>query len=146
MSEFELIEYQLRDKIAYIRLNQPKTLNALSGEMAKEIMLALDKGIKESRVIVFSGNGRGFCSGANLSGGGNINLDDPDRDMGIRLEQVYNPMLLKLRDLPIPFITSVRGPAVGFGCGLALMGDIICLLYTSPSPRDQRGSRMPSSA
>ena len=99
MSEFELIEYQLRDKIAYIRLNQPKTLNALSGEMAKEIMLALDKGIKESRVIVFSGNGRGFCSGANLSGGGNINLDDPDRDMGIRLEQVYNPMLLKLLSL-----------------------------------------------
>ena len=131
MSEFELIEYQLRDNIAYIRLNQPKTLNALSGEMAKEIMLALNKGVKESRVIVFSGNGRGFCSGANLSGGGNINLDDPDRDMGIRLEQIYNPMLLKLRDLPIPFITSVRGPAVGFGCGLALMGDIIITSKTA---------------
>ena len=39
--------------------------------------------------------------------------------------------MLKLRDLPIPFITSVRGPAVGFGCGLALMGDIIITSKTA---------------
>jgi len=45
--------------------------------------------------------------------------------MGIRLEYLFNPMFLKIRDLPVPFITAVKGPAVGFGCALALMGDII---------------------
>ena len=131
MSEFERIEYELRNDVAYIRLNQPEILNAMSREMGEEIMLALDKGVKDARAIVLGSHGRGFCSGANLSGGGNIDLDDPDRDMGIRLERIFNPMFLKLRDLPIPFITSVRGPAVGFGCGLALMGDIIITSKTA---------------
>ena len=40
-------------------------------------------------------------------------------------------MFLKIRDLSVPFITSVRGPAVGFGCGLALMGDIIVTSETA---------------
>ena len=85
MPEFERIEYQLRDDVAYILLNQPEILNAMSGEMGQEIMLALDKGVKEARAVVLGSNGRGFCSGANLSGGGNINLEDPDRDMGCLL-------------------------------------------------------------
>ena len=38
---------------------------------------------------------------------------------------------MKLRDFPIPFITSIRGPAVGFGCGLSLMGDIIIASKTA---------------
>ena len=52
MPEFERIEYQLRDGVAYILLNQPEILNAMSGEMGQEIMLALDKGVKEARAVV----------------------------------------------------------------------------------------------
>ena len=131
MTDFERIEYTVENRVAYIRLNQPDILNAMSGEMGQEIMTALELGEREARTIVLSGNGRGFCSGANLGGGGNIDLDDPNRDMGIRLERIFNPMFLKIRDLPVPFLTSVRGTAVGFGCGLALMGDIIIASKTA---------------
>ena len=103
----------------------------MSGEMGQEIMVALESGEREARAIVLGSHGRAFCSGANLSGGGNIDLKDPNRDMGIRLERIFNPMFLKIRDLSVPFITSVRGPAVGFGCGLALMGDIIITSKTA---------------
>jgi len=131
MPDFKLIDYNVKKQVAYIRLNQPDILNAMSGEMGLEIMAALERGEREARAIVLGSHGRAFCSGANLSGGGNIDLKDPNRDMGIRLERIFNPMLLKIRDLPVPFITSVRGPTVGFGCGLALMGDIIITSETA---------------
>ena len=131
MPDFKLIDYHVKKQVAYIRLNQPDILNAMSGEMGQEIMVALESGEREARAIVLGSHGRAFCSGANLSGGGNIDLKDPNRDMGIRLERIFNPMFLKIRDLSVPFITSVRGPAVGFGCGLALMGDIIITSKTA---------------
>jgi len=131
MADFKLIDYHIRNQVAYIRLNQPDILNAMSGDMGREIMSALEMGETEARAIVLGSHGRAFCSGANLSGGGSIDLDDPQRDMGIRLERIFNPMFLKIRDLPVPFITSVRGPAVGFGAGLALMGDIILTSKTA---------------
>ena len=126
MPDFKLIDYHVKKQVAFIRLNQPDILNAMSGEMGQEIMVALESGEREARAIVLGSHGRAFCSGANLSGGGNIDLKDPNRDMGIRLERIFNPMFLKIRDLSVPFIT--------------------CLLYTSPSPRDATLSRMPSSA
>ena len=125
MTDFKCIEFEIKNTVAYIRLNQPKILNAMSADMGQEIMTALEDGVRSARAIVLTGNGRAFCSGANLSGGGSVDLSDPYRDMGIRLEYLFNPMFLKIRDLPVPFITAVKGPAVGFGCALALMGDII---------------------
>ena len=125
MTDFKYIEFEIKNDVAYIRLNQPEILNAMSADMGQEIMTALEDGVRSARAIVLTANGRAFCSGANLSGGGSVDLSDPYRDMGIRLEYLFNPMFLKIRDLPIPFITSVKGPAVGFGCALALMGDII---------------------
>jgi len=96
MPDFKLIDYQLKNQVAYIRLNQPDILNAMSGEMGHEIMRALEIGEVEARAIVLGSHGRAFCSGANLSGGGNIDLSDPQRDMGIRLERIFNPMFLKM--------------------------------------------------
>ena len=44
-------------------------------------------------------------------------------------------------------VGALLGSLFGFGLGcLVELADKTCLLYTSPSPRDQRGSRMPSSA
>ena len=131
MPKFDYIDYELKNRVAYIRLNQPDILNAMSGEMGREIMTALEIAEQESRTIVLGSRGRAFCSGANLGGSGNIDLEDPNRDMGIRLERIFNPMFLKIRDLSVPFITSVRGPAVGFGSGLALMGDIVLTSKTA---------------
>ena len=125
MPDFKYIEFKIENDVAYIHLNQPDILNAMSAEMGQEIMKALEKGSNEARAIVLGSRGRAFCSGANLSGGGSVDLNDPNRDMGIRLEYLFNPMFLKIRDLPVPIITAVKGPAVGFGCALALIGDIV---------------------
>lgn len=132
MTKYEKISYRVQDDIAYITLNQPDILNAMSKEMGEELFDALKRAPNEARVAVLGSKGRAFCSGANLSASGtSVSLDDPDIDMGIRLEHIFNPMLKMLRDYPIPFITSIRGPAVGFGCGLGLMGDIIVASKTA---------------
>lgn len=131
MTDFKLINYETKNDVAYIHLNAPEVLNAMSADMGHELSAAIDMGATDARVVVLSGRGRGFCSGANLGGGGSVALDDHNIDMGIRLEKIFNPLFLKLREYPVPFITSIRGPAVGFGCGLALMGDIIIASKTS---------------
>lgn len=131
MADFKLIDYETKNNVAYIHLNSPEVLNAMSADMGWELSAAVDMAANEARVLVLSGRGRAFCSGANLGGGGSIALDDPNIDMGIRLEKIFNPLFLKLQDYPIPFITSIRGPAVGFGCGLSLMGDIIIASKTA---------------
>lgn len=124
MSAYTLIDYDVRSNVAYITLNDPETLNAMSPDMGAELSKALDQAVLEARSIVLTGAGRGFCSGANLMSGG-MDLTDPERDAGIRLERLYNPMINKIRDLPIPFVTAVHGAAAGIGSSFALMGDII---------------------
>lgn len=121
---YEKIDYALTDGVAFVRLNQPDTLNAMSREMGRELGDAIDRAATEARALVIGSVGRAFCSGANLAEGG-FDLADPERDAGIGLETIFNPMILRLRDLPIPFITAIRGAAAGVGCSIALMGDII---------------------
>ena len=74
------------------------------------------------RALVLTGEGRGFCSGANLSEGP---AEPGSRDTGAALETAYHPFLRKLRDLKMPLVTAVNGAAAGVGMSIALMGDII---------------------
>lgn len=121
---YQKIDYTLADGVAFVRLNQPDTLNAMSREMGRELREAIDRAATEARALVIGSVGRAFSSGANLAEGG-FDISDPDRDAGIGLETIFNPMMLQLRDLPIPVITAIRGAAAGIGCSIALMGDII---------------------
>jgi len=121
---YEKILYEIVDDVAFIRMNDPATLNAMSNQMGEEVLDALWRGEKEARAILLGSVGRGFCSGANLAEGG-IDLSDPHRDMGGRLDGVFNPIIYQMRAAEIPVITAVRGPAAGVGCGIALAGDLI---------------------
>lgn len=124
MTEEPLVEYELFGKCAVLRLNQPNTLNAMTTDLAGALSDGIDRAAQEARAIVLTANGRAFCAGLNLKDA-SIEEDPNERDMGKRLEVVYNPMLRKIRDLPIPFITAVPGAAAGVGCSIALMGDLI---------------------
>jgi len=74
---------------------------------------------------VITGTGRGFCSGANLTATGPDDITGR-HDLGLVLKQIYYPVLLRrLRNLPIPSVVAVNGPATGFGLSLALMGDLV---------------------
>ena len=81
------------------------------------------------RCLVMTGEGRGFCTGANLQGRGDNNGGRPDA--GSALETSYHPFLRRLRNLKMPFITAVNGPAAGVGMSFALMGDLVICARSS---------------
>ena len=116
--------------IAVITLSDPTTMNAAGMDLAAELLHALKAaavGDPPARAIVLTGEGRGFCSGANLQagpGGGALDGDGLP-DAGAGLETVYNPLVTYLKEMPIPVVTAVNGAAAGVGCSLALLGDLI---------------------
>lgn len=119
------VKYEVRDGVAQINLADPATLNAVDPTMVTELSDAFSRATREARCVVLTGEGRGFSSGANLTSGTRAVDETGQIDAGERLEAQYNPFMTTLRDLPIPFITAVNGPAAGIGCSFALMGDLI---------------------
>lgn len=116
---FQKIRYALDGDVAVITLADPNTLNAASIDMVGEVRAALVRAADQARCVLLTGEGRGFCSGANLAAG------MPEDGIEAMLTDHYNPLILGLRDLPIPFVTAVNGAAAGMGCMFALMGDLI---------------------
>jgi 2-(1,2-epoxy-1,2-dihydrophenyl)acetyl-CoA isomerase len=109
--------------VVVIRLNDEKSLNAASPQMVDELLDAFGRTSPSKRAIVLTGVGRAFCSGANL---GSVTYDHSESyDAGVLLESHFNPLMMMIRDLPVPFITAVNGPAVGVGSTIALAGDLI---------------------
>lgn len=125
MSE-DLIRIHEDDGIATITLNDPSAMNALSLEMVAELAPALKKLANPAagtRCLVLTGEGRGFCAGANLKR--RLTQEERDQMPGSILEMHYHPVFRLVRDFPAPVVTSVNGAAVGAGMSLAMMGDII---------------------
>lgn len=114
------------DQIAIVRLNDPATLNAMSVKMVEDLQAVLTDVRTSARAMVITGEGRAFCSGASLTGGGMRSSGGASEfDAGAALETHYNPLMMSLRNFPIPFVTAVHGPAAGIGCSIALIGDLI---------------------
>ena len=109
--------------ITTIALNDPKTLNALTPQLAKALAATLMEVEKTSRVIILTGSDRAFCSGANLQG--QTDSQPGDIDAGSSLDLAYNPLMLTIRNLEVPLITAISGPAAGIGASIAMAGDII---------------------
>jgi 2-(1,2-epoxy-1,2-dihydrophenyl)acetyl-CoA isomerase len=121
---FETILFEISDDVALLTLNRPDKLNAFSVDMHKEIRAALKQSEKhKARALVITGAGRAFCAGADL-GARDISTDD-ELDLGDLLEKYYNPLILTLKDLPMPVIGAVNGVAAGAGANLALACDLV---------------------
>ena len=114
--DYRYINYTLEDGVARIALNDPETLNASNETMSAELLDALDRATLEARAIVLTGEGRAFCSGANL-GVAAKNLGDPLRDVGRALDRWLNPAVVAIKTMELPVVTAVRGAAAGVGCG-----------------------------
>jgi 2-(1,2-epoxy-1,2-dihydrophenyl)acetyl-CoA isomerase len=108
--------------VAILTLNDPQTVNAASLRMMQGCLKAMDaiEADPTLRTLVLTGEGRGFCSGANLT-------EPPPEgaDLGETLERTYHPFLRRLRDTRLAIVTAVNGPAAGVGMSLALMGDLV---------------------
>jgi 2-(1,2-epoxy-1,2-dihydrophenyl)acetyl-CoA isomerase len=123
---YSKIELERDGDVAIIRLNDPATLNAVTLQTIEEMDAALTEISGSARAMILTGAGRAFCSGANLSGGmgvGGAAKEPPDA--GSSLESHINPLMLRLRDLPIPWVSAVKGSAAGVGCSFALAADIV---------------------
>ncbi len=122
----ETVQLQRSERVAWITLNRPETLNALTRQLGDELIQAVDDaaGDTEVRAIVITGAGRGFSSGADLRAPGPPGPSGGP-DVRTTLREVYNPLILRVRTVPKPVIAAVNGPAVGIGCSLALAADLI---------------------
>ncbi len=131
------ITYEKDGHIGLITLNRPHRLNALSHTMVRELhqlFNILDEEL-ETRVLIITGAGRGFCAGADLKGGEDEGAWD-DRlgpiQSQYRLQQGYANLVIRMRQIPQPIIAAVNGPAAGGGLCLALASDV---RYASESAR-----------
>ncbi len=122
------MELRFDGSVAILAFNDPAVLNAIGRRMREDFSAALDR-IEASgaRCILLTGNGRAFCSGANLT-----DPDRPPRDRAAEargeqksdLEGWYNPTLERLRASPVPVVSAVNGAAAGIGMSFALSADI----------------------
>lgn len=123
--EFEQIKYEVEDRIATITLNQPDKLNAISRIMINDMIKAFDMADEDDdvRVVIMTGAGRGFCAGADLSGGG---WAAPEALAGLEEKHQDGGGLVSLRifNMIKPIIAAINGPAVGMGLTMTLPMDI----------------------
>lgn len=127
--DFRKIRTSVEDRIGVITLSDPATLNAAGLDLMAELVQVFEAWAKPDsgvRCLLLTGEGRGFCSGANLGGGGGGQTPSPEaRDAGASLETVYNPFVSMMRAYPLPLVAAVNGAAAGVGCSIALTCDLV---------------------
>lgn len=125
---YEMIRTARAGDVLTITLNRPERLNAAPPQMFDEIGTAIDN-LDGARAVLFYGEGRAFCSGADLAGRGDQSIARGEGAFQA-LTNSYNPTMLKLSRLPVPIVSAISGPAAGIGCSLALAADF-CLMGES---------------
>lgn len=128
---FETIRYEVDDGILTLTLNRPDRLNAFNTTMMNEMIEAFDRADADDavRAIIITGEGRGFCAGADLEKGGDtFNYDDrSDRagaSGGVAPRDGGGLLTLRIYESVKPVIAAVNGPAVGIGVTMQLPMDI----------------------
>ncbi len=123
--KFTSIQYSVADNIARLTLNRPDRLNSFNATMHEEVRHALTQVVEDdARVLVLTGAGRGFCAGQDL-GDRAFAPGAKGADLGESIERNYKPLVLALRNLPMPVIAAVNGVAAGAGCSIALACDLV---------------------
>ncbi len=118
------IELKIENNIAYITLNRPEVFNSFNREMALNLQQVFDdcESNSEVRAIVLTGNGKAFCAGQDLK-----EVTSPELNPGFKkiLEEHYNPIITRIRNIKKPIIGAINGVAAGAGANIALACDIV---------------------
>lgn len=120
------IQFECSAGIARLTLNRPERLNSFNVQMHEEVRAVLEQVRQDAacRVLILTGAGRGFCAGQDL-GDRAIAPGGAATDLGDSIERRYKPLVLALRNLPMPVIAAVNGVAAGAGANLALACDLV---------------------
>ncbi|WP_183098130.1 enoyl-CoA hydratase [Nocardioides pelophilus] len=125
----DFVTVERRDDVAVVTLNRPERMNSMSFDVMvpfrDELRRLSDD--NEVRVVVLTGAGRGFCSGADQSGekGRMPNIDGlTGVTIALRAMELLDDIIVTLRRLHQPVIAAVNGPAIGGGLCLALACDV----------------------
>lgn len=125
---YEQIIYDVEENILTITLNRPDKLNAFTQKMMVEIIDALDRADADDdvRAIIFTGAGRGYCAGADLSAGGKTFdfKEREDREYADSQRDGGGRVTLRMFESNKPIIGAINGPAVGIGATMQLPMDI----------------------
>lgn len=115
-------------QVTQLTLNRPERLNALTYELVTELHEALDAVDRDhdTRVVILTGAGRGFCAGLDLNGFGTVpgteTFGKPQQ--GLAVQQHIATLIPHLREIRQPVIAAVNGACAGGGFALALGSDI----------------------
>jgi enoyl-CoA hydratase/carnithine racemase len=136
--------YSVQDGVATVTLNRPDKLNAMNDEVYRGLLAAFDRsdGDDDVRAVVVTGAGRGFCAGADLSGGSAtfdydqrvsaLYADADDRPPGAEAHRDRGGQLaLRIFRSLKPVIAAINGPAVGVGLTITLPMDIRIMADTA---------------
>ncbi len=135
MNPFEDIIYEVKEGVANLSLNAPKKHNAMSSRMLAEIEAAIWEADNDNAVhcVLIKGEGRSFCAGYDISGGGyNTGLDESAQyrrgreidDDSWHIER-SNARLMSIFDMHKPVVAQVHGNCLAGGTDLALMCDMV---------------------
>jgi 2-(1,2-epoxy-1,2-dihydrophenyl)acetyl-CoA isomerase len=118
------IELKIENNVAYITLNRPEVFNSFNREMALRLQDTLDacETNDKVRAIVISGTGKAFCAGQDLKEIITLELNPGFKKI---LEEHYNPIILRIRNIEKPIIAAVNGVAAGAGANIALACDVV---------------------
>lgn len=120
------INIGIENGVAWIRFNRPEKMNAIGAVTRKQLGEAIKQAERDdaARVVVLTGTGRAFSSGADVTEMATEGGMRSPEDVGNVLRTEYMPMLSRLRTMPKPVIAAMNGPAVGIGASFALACDI----------------------
>jgi len=130
--EFRTIRFREPEPgVGLITLNRPDRLNALSLDMLEELAALFGqlRSQEQVRVLIITGEGRGFCSGADLKDErfrqGAATLFSSAAAHLVGVQKKYSNLITEMRRLPQPIIAAVNGPAAGAGMCIALASDVV---------------------
>ncbi|QEK11062.1 short-chain-enoyl-CoA hydratase [Crassaminicella thermophila] len=118
---YEFIKIDKSERVAILKLNRPKALNALNTQVLKELDLAIDQLDKDESVdvIIITGEGKAFVAGADIT-----EMKDLNAEEGRRFGNFGQKVFRKIEKMEKPVIAAVNGFALGGGCELAMCCDM----------------------
>jgi enoyl-CoA hydratase len=123
-SDSEVLVVERQGAVRIVRLNRPEALNAANEELHRRIAEVWGELLRdtECRAVVLTGAGRAFCAGGDLGVLRRMNEDAEYRNATLsEAASIVRSMV----QFPLPIVVAVNGAAVGLGCSLAALSDIV---------------------